>query len=210
MRSIAVIAVIAGFFAWGCSDEYFADGGVPGEDVGVLGVSTMDYLESHPEKFDTLATLIKLCGLEGEVNKQGNTFLAPQDYSIHNYFQLVFSDGSAWPALSEIPEEQMEEITGILKNYIIPGQEIVSSGLTTAYSYSVTHGGRKARFNLVKEDYIGNVNMGAAYVVFSLDVSREGSSSELYQAVPVVTSGLRSLNGVVHVLRADTHIFGFN
>lgn len=208
-RFIAVFISFCAVGLWGCNDDYFTDGGpLEGQD-GVLNVSTMDYLESQSARFDTLTTLIKLCGLEAEVNQPGNTFFAPQDYSIHNYFRLIFPEG-AWPQLSQITEEEKQEIAGILRNYIIPGQKIVRSGLSTAYSYSTTLGGQKARFNLIKEDYLGNVNMGAAYIVFSLNVNDVENVIELYQSVTVATSGLQSTNGIIHVLSPNTHIFGFN
>jgi hypothetical protein len=209
-RSIIAILLATVFFTCGCSDEYFTDGGTLDDQTGVLNVSTMNYLESQTGKFDTLVTLIKLCGLEAEVNKSGNTFLAPQDYSIHNYFKLLYPEENKWPALSALSIEEKAEITEILRNYIIPDKKIERSGLSPAYSYVTTQGGKKARFNLTREDYLGNVNMGAAYVVFALDISATGSTVERYQAVTVATSGLRSTNGIVHVLDSNTHIFGFN
>jgi uncharacterized surface protein with fasciclin (FAS1) repeats len=206
-----VIVMMVIFFCSGCSDEYFTDGGVlPIEEAGVLNVSTMQYLESKPAQFDTLVKLIKLTGLEGEINKSGNTFLAPQDYSIHNYFLLLYPDKSQWPALSSLSVEEKEAIAQILSNYIIPNQQIERNSLSPAYSFATTSGNRKARFNLVREDYLGNVNMGAAYIMFALDISPEGSLVERYQTVRVVTTDLRSTNGIVHVLDSNTHIFGFN
>lgn len=208
-RFMAIIIGLCIILTWGCNDDYYSDGGLLDDQVAVLNTSTMQYLENNPDKFDTLSTLIKMCGLVDEINKTGNTFFAPQDYSIHNYFRLVLPDGP-WPALEELPEELLEEISGILKNYIISGQQIVRSELSPTYSYATTLGGQKARFNLIREDYLGNVNMGAAFIVFSLDVSGEQSPRELYQSVRVAISGLRSTNGIVHVLTPDAHIFGFN
>lgn len=208
-RYISFLILFGTGLLWSCDDAYFADGGPLDEQVATLNMSTMSYLESHPERFDTLATLIRICGLEAEINKSGNTFLAPQDYSIHNYFKLIFPEGP-WPPLSQLTDEQKADIAGILKNYIVPDKQVVRSELTSAYSFTTTSGGKRARFNLVREDYLGNVNMGAAYIVFSLDVSPPSSPREIYQSVFVATSGLRSTNGIVHVLVPDTHIFGFN
>ncbi|MFC3198731.1 fasciclin domain-containing protein [Parapedobacter deserti] len=210
MKKLMVITCVAALFAWGCDDNYFTDGGVLDERPGVLGVSTMDYLESRRELFDTLATLIRLCGLEEAVNRPGSTFLAPQDYAIHNFFELAFPNPDERPAtLAELPEELLAEIAEIIKNYIIPNEAIVRTGLSTAYSHTETLGGKKARFNLVRGDYLGNVNMGASVIVFSLDVSG-GIGRERYQSVHVVTSDLQSTNGIIQILRSDTHIFGFN
>lgn len=208
-RSIAAILFVNILLIFGCGDAYFSDGGLEKNDVGVLNATTMNYLESQKTQFDTLTRLIRLCGLEAEVNKQGNTFFAPQDYSIHNYIKLTFPDENSRPGLSQLSSEQKAEIAAILKNYIIPDQKIERGGLSTAYSFATTQGGKKARFNLVREDYLGNVNMGASYLVFALDVSRSDASAAQFQAVTVVTSGLQSTNGIVHVLDSNTHIFGF-
>ncbi len=208
-RSIIAILLATVLFNFGCSDEYFTDGGVQDDLTGTLNVSTMEYLQNEPARFDTLVALIKLCGLEADVAKSGSTFLAPQDYSIHNYFKLLFPDENKWPPLSELTAAEKEDITQILKNYIIPDQVIERSALSPAYSFATTQGGKKARFNLNRQDYLGNVNMGAAFIVYALDVSRTGSTVEQFQSANVATSGLRSTNGIIHVLDSNTHIFGF-
>lgn len=211
MKFIIVIALATALFTTGCSKDYFADGGTLNPDETMtLGVSTMDYLKSRPEVFDTLTTLITLAGLESAVNASGSTFLAPKNYSIYNYFNLVFPDPEKKPkTFSEIPEEEMEKITEILKNYIIPNKQVIRSELATTYSYVTTYGDAKARFNIVPDDYLGNVNMGAKYIIFSLNVGGSGNA-EQYQSVQVETADLHATNGIVHVLTADTHIFGFN
>jgi hypothetical protein len=208
---ISIIAVLLAttLFIGGCSDAYFTEGGLPVDQTGELNVTTMQYLESQPARFDTLVILIKVAGLEAEVNKAGNTFFAPQNYSIHNYFKLLYPEKEKWPALNNLSDEEKAEITQTLKNYIIPDKKIERSGLSPAYSFATTSGGKKSRFNLIREDYLDNVNMGAAFVVFALDVSPDGSPVERYQPVQVVVSGLRSTNGIVHILDSNSHIFGF-
>lgn len=212
MKSLIIIALISVVvFSSGCSKDYYEDGGTVNlEETATLGVSTMDYLKSRPEVFDTLVTLINMAGLEAEVNASGSTFFAPKNYSIFNYFKLVFPDPEKRPkTFAEIPEEEMEKITANLKNYIIPDKQIVGSELAKTYSYGTTYGDTKARFNIVQGDYLGNVNMGAKSIIFSLNVGSPGGA-EIYQSVQVETSDLHSTNGIVQVLAADSHIFGFN
>ncbi|RYF26630.1 MAG: hypothetical protein EOO42_00990 [Flavobacteriales bacterium] len=209
IKLIKAVVVIAVLFLAGCKDGYFADGGTKLNLTGDLGVSTMQYLEKNPAT-DTLSKLIKLTGLEAAVNEKGNTFLAPRDYSIHNYFKLLYPDPANMPAtLADLPQVEKDKIAQIIKNYIITGKEVVRNNLATTYSYVDTYGGKKARFNLVTTDYLGNVNMGAKFVVFSLNLSPAGSA-ERYQTVQVATADLRSTNGIIHVLQSDSHIFGFN
>lgn len=209
-KLILAMALISALFVTGCKDEYFSDDLQPSGQSGELGVTTMQYLQSNPSTFDTLARLIKLTGLESAVNEQGNTFMAPRDYSIHNYFKLLYPDPANMPAtLDALPQLEKERIADFIKDYIIPKQEIVSGGLATTYSYVVTASGKKARFNVVTTDYLGNVNMGARFVNFSLNTALPGDK-EQYESVSVATANLRSTNGVLHVLASDTHIFGFN
>lgn len=194
----------------GCSNDYYTDGGTLEPNVGVLNVSTMDYLRANKASFDTLVALIELTGLESAVNANGNTFMAVQDYSISNYFELAFVTLDEPPAsLKEIPQEIMDDIKIIIENYIIPDNEIMREDLSSTYTYATTYGGRKARYNLFKSDYLGNVNKGAKIINYSLNMSEDGSSND-YQSVFVVTSNLESTNGVIHVLNANSHIFGFN
>ena len=85
MKLLIGIALVTVVFTTGCSKDYFADGGTLNPDqTTTLGVSTMDYLKSRPEIFDTLTTLITMTGLESAVNASGSTFLAPKNYSIYN------------------------------------------------------------------------------------------------------------------------------
>lgn len=211
MKSIVAITFVILVLATGCGKDYYKDGGIINiEDTVNLKVSTMDFLKSRPNVFDTLVTLITLTGLEDAVNASNATFLAPKNYSIYNFFNLYYPDPEKRPkSFDEIPEEDMEIFGEMLKNYIIPGSRIVRSGLNSTYSYVTTYGDKKARFNIIQEDYLGNVNMGAKYIVFSLNMAPDGSP-ETYQSVQVETADLQSTNGIVHVLNADTHIFGFN
>lgn len=211
IKLIKAVALVGVLLILSCKDSYFTDkSNFPVNLSGNLNMSTMSYLQSHPETFDTLARLIKLTGLDTAVNAKGNTFLAPRDYSIHNYFNLIYPDPTKRPAtLETIPQADLAKIAQIIKNYIIPNQQIVSSQLATTYSYVTTSGGIKARFNIVKDDYLGNINKGAKHVVFSLNTAAPGAK-EIYQSVTVATADLRSTNGILHILNSDSHIFGFN
>lgn len=211
MKRTIVIAFVTVLFTTGCGKDYFTDGGNLNLDETMnLNKSTMDYLKSRPDVFDTLTTLITLTGLEAAVNASGTTFLAPKNYSIRNYFNLQYPDPEKRPkSFAEIPEEDMEQIKEILEDYIIPGKQIVRKELASTYSYATTLGETKARFNTVQDDYLGNVNMGAKSIIFAIDVGTPGVF-ELYLSALVETADLHATNGIVHILAADTHIFGFN
>lgn len=192
-----------------CQDSYFNDGGRLPENIGKFDGSTMEYLERQPKLFDTLTTLIKMNKLEQVVNAPGNTFFAPQDYSIHNYFKLKYPDPTKRPkSFEDISKTDMEEIAQIIQHYIVPDQKILKAGLSTVYSYGASFSKRRVRFNLVREDYLGNVNMGATNLMFSLDVKPLEAVPQ-FQSAMVVLSDIETKNGVIQTLVTDTHVFGF-
>lgn len=196
-------------FLTSCQDSYFNDGGKLPENMGKFDGSTMEYLERQPKLFDTLTILIKMNKLENVVNASGSTFFAPQDYSIHNYFKLKYPDPTKRPkSFEDISKADMEEIAQNIQHYIIPNQKIMKAGLSTVYSYGTSSSKRRVRFNLVREDYLGNVNMGASNLMFSLDVKPLDAVPQ-FQSAKVVVSDIETKNGVVQTLVTDTHVFGF-
>ncbi|MBE8722625.1 fasciclin domain-containing protein [Sphingobacterium pedocola] len=210
MKLFLSLCCCIGILLSGCDDAYYNDGGLLDEQTGVHEGTTMSYLESQPALFDTLTTLIKLNKLEELVNRKGSTFFAPQNYSIYNYLLLKYPDPENRPkTLEAIPAEDMAEMAGYIADYIIPNEQIMRSKLSTVYSYSTAMSGKKARFNLVREDYLGNVNMGAAYIIYSVNLNPP-ATLEFYSPAKVVVTDVATTTGTVHVLVADTHVFGFN
>lgn len=193
-----------------CKKDYYSDGGVLDDNVGVFNISTMEYLRQHVERFDTLLILIRLSGLEDAVNRQNTTFMAPQNYSISNYLKMEFARMENPPSdVRKLPDEMIRNIKAILKNYIIPDNKITSADLNPSYAYFKTLDNRTVRFNIIRSDYLGNVNKGAELINFSFNTSSD-PDIEKYQSVAVVISDLQTNTGIVHVLDSDTHIFGFN
>lgn len=205
---ILLILSITAFVA--CNDDYYADGGKLDSNVGQLDVSTMNYLISQKGKFDTLVEIIKLTEMETVVDGANNTFMAPQDYSIQNYFKLRFEGLETQPKnLNEIPQDILAEMKEILGYYIIPNEKITTEKLSTTYTYVDTYSKRKARFNVFKTDYLGNKNKGAKILNFSINNLAENGEKGIYRSVIVTTSNLHSTNGIVHILYPNNHIFGF-
>ena len=193
-----------------CKTDYYFDGGVLPENAGKLNVSNVDYLKQNASQFDTLVILLQLTGLEEVVNRANTTFMAPRNYSISNYFKIRFLQMENPPTdIYKMPEELVQEIKMILGNYIIPNEKITIDNLTPSYSYFTTFSDQTARFNILRSDYLGNVNKGAELINFSLNKSLN-PDIENYRSVLVNTSNLHSTTGIIHLLDSDTHVFGFN
>ena len=192
----------------GCKDKYFTDGGTLNPTTANYEGTTMAYLESKPQLFDSVTTLIKLCNLTSVVNASGTTFFAPQNYSVFNYLKLIYPDAKKMPKrLTDLTSDDLTEIATLLKGYIVPNQRILRKDLATSYSFYNTYVGKASRCNLVREDYLGNVNKGASYIIYGLNSSSTGQDA--FQTVKVAVSDVTTQTGVLQVLTADTHILGF-
>jgi len=63
-----------------CSkDDYYTDGG---RAAAEFDGSIMEYLDSKPREFDTIAQIIRLAGLEEKFKSEEFTFFAPRDEDI--------------------------------------------------------------------------------------------------------------------------------
>lgn len=211
-----VVTVVLGLVS--CSDEYYSDGGILDPNIGKLEESTMSYLRSAGADFDTLVTLIDLTGMSSEIDNKC-TFFATPDYSIKKYLELRLVELETQPeSLDQIPDDIMDEIEEIIRNYIISDETIMRDDLTTTYTMFTTNGGREARLNLTIDDYLSNPNMGAEYIKYSVNMKREPVGEDIddtevsdrFMTVDILTSNLESTNGVIHILVPDSHMFGFD
>lgn len=84
---VFILGIIA--FMPSCSkDKYYMDGGKANP---VFDGTIMQYLESNP-KFDTIAQIVKIAGMEDVFNNEEITFFAPTDEVIRRTIGLVNSN----------------------------------------------------------------------------------------------------------------------
>ncbi|MFC3196070.1 fasciclin domain-containing protein [Parapedobacter deserti] len=72
-------------------DDYYTDGGLANP---YFNGTMLEYLESRPIEFDTIAQIIRLAGLEEEFNTHELTFFAPRDETIRDLIGLVNYTGN--------------------------------------------------------------------------------------------------------------------
>ncbi len=70
-------------------DAYYQDGGLA---QAKFDGSIMDYLDSKPREFDSIAQIIRLAGLEEDFKSKEFTFFAPRDENIKKLIGLAKSN----------------------------------------------------------------------------------------------------------------------
>ena len=78
-RLIGLVACIALIFTACKKDDYYVDGGLANP---IFDGDVLQFLESKPMEFDTIAQIIKLAGLEESFKTDELTFFAPRDENI--------------------------------------------------------------------------------------------------------------------------------
>ena len=196
-------------------DQYYVDGGV--SEPNFEG-NMLQYLESKPFYFDTLATVIKLAGLQENFEKDEMTFFAPTDNSIKR--ALVNANKALYEAgndtilnLDEIDSEiwrkyimrYMFKGANKLNDYpqldtrllaVYPGQNYLS------YNNTVFNIG------VIYDDVNGIKYGGYRHIVISY-LNNLDTPNQNWTTINVSSSDIKPINGVVHTL-TDKSTFGFN
>ncbi|MGJ7031175.1 hypothetical protein [Niabella hirudinis] len=83
--------------------DYFED---TGTHVGSFNGTALQYLQSKPEYFDSLVKVIKLAGMEDQLNAKDITFFAPADSSIRDALRLanIQLDNLGKPRITKLEE----------------------------------------------------------------------------------------------------------
>jgi len=190
--------------ATACNDKYYEDGGLANPNYkGTM----LNFLETHP-KFDTIAKVVRLAGLEKEFSQDDFTFFAPTDQSVKLLIRninlnLSMTGRDTIVSLDEIDASSWKKaiqghmFAGInrMKDYyqvdlfnksLYPGQyykafndKIVNIGV----DYSNANGVQYAGVRRVYFSYIPDYNQMTSWYTFA-----------------VQTHDLKPQNGIVHAL----------
>jgi hypothetical protein len=197
-------------------DQYYKDSG--SHDSHFKG-NTLDYLDSVPFYFDSVAAVVRLSGMEEVFRSDTLTFFAPSDKSIRNLVRdlnySLYAEGyDTVKVLADIPSAiwqkylQMYMFHGAneLKDYpqidynlvsIYPGQGYLSWN-GTAMNIGVIYNDD----NGVK--YVGYRQLSIAYIP---DPSRPRDN---WNRQDIASSNILTDNGVVHTLNTNHLHFGFD
>jgi hypothetical protein len=215
-----------------CNKSNYEDGGTLDP---VFKGTTLDYLATRPDMFDSLTKVIRLAGLEQTLKSEEVTFFAPPSQTIRQTMRFVNSElkyygkdtvydlrqikPAVWKkmlsryifkhkkSLTDYPQVDFQNVP------VYPGQPYVSFGgdiMNVGVSYADAGG----------VQYAGSRTL---YLSFIASLSSPATS---WINVPVATSNIVTNNGYVHVLRyasaisnistsglgidLNDHFFGFN
>lgn len=196
-------------------DKYYFDGGKSNPEFkGTI----LQYLQSKPVQFDTIAAIIKIAGLEKEFQEDELTFFAPTDLSVRSILKttnsyLYQTGKDTLKVLTDVEPQiwrkylmmYMFKGANRLKDYyqldinlkaVYPGQNY--------YSYNHTIFNIGVIFDDVNGiKYAGYRHLTIGYIT---DVNRPVDS---WIPADISSSDIKPTNGVVHTLNAN-HTFGFD
>lgn len=210
MKKIFLIVAIA-ITLFSCEDDsYLVDGGI---SDGHVGMTTMEYLKSHPQ-LDTMAILLERAGLADEVNGT-STLFATNNVSVRNYTNKVLADLREEDPLAEygiddIPTDTLIKYMGA---YVfaeaLERDDLVKEGVI----YTGVNGEQR-RLSLVPDinSYSDFLSAPPEYVYYTTKVGDEWDEWDNIRddlSVIVRTSNLISTNGVIHVLQGGHTLFNY-
>ena len=209
------------FFTAGCKkDEYYLDGGKANANFkGTM----LEYLKSRTVPFDTIASIVKLAGMEDVFNKEDITFFAPTDYEVREMIGSVKKPNSLNFALYRNGKDTIKTLADIdgaiwakyLQRHIFKGAKKLEDypqfdpDLTAVYPGQnyYAYNNTAAKIGVIYGDvdgvkYIGYRRLTITYIS---DLSNPDQSFNTYR---VSSSDIKPQNGVVHALQLYGDAFG--
>ncbi|WP_345234986.1 hypothetical protein [Olivibacter ginsenosidimutans] len=213
---------------WGACkrDEYYTDGGLANPHFeGTI----LQYLDSKPMQFDTIAEIVRLAGLEETFNNEEFTFFCPSDRDIKDLISDYRHDGVN-KKLYELNRDTIKTLGDVdsliwrkyLLRYMFRGRNVLADYPQIDPDLSNVYPG---------QNYYAYDNSISKIGVFYNDaVSSDGKSVLKYMGyrqlfiyyIPnlsypdmtienrVASSDIQPTNGVVHVLDYTRGSFGFD
>lgn len=203
-------------------DEYYIDGGKANPN---FDGTMLEYLQSKPVPFDTIAQIVKLAGLEDLFNKEDMTFFAPTDYEVKQLIGVATKrtglNGNLY-IMGKDTVKTLADIDGFiwakyLKRHLFKGAKKLADypqydpTLEAVYPGQnyYSYGNSLSRIGAVYGDVNGVKYIGYRQLTISLipDVSRPDDNFFSYR---VSSSDIKPKNGVVHSLELSGFSFGLS
>jgi hypothetical protein len=198
-----------------CKKEYFIDGGPSkAEYDGTI----LQYLESHP-KFDSVAQIVKLAGLEDVFNNEEITFFAPTDEVIRRTIGQVNSDvdylrNGLNQNLFDLRKDTIRVLADVpsaiwrkyLMRYMFKGKYVLKDYPQLDFNLKPLYPGsfyRGYNDDLANIGVVYNSANGVAYTGYrqlSISYIPDPANPQNFIAAAVASSDIQPKNGVIHAL----------
>lgn len=213
---LVVCSVMLTLMVSSCAkDDYFVDGGPAKAE---FNGSVLQYLESNP-KFDTVAQIVKLAGMEDVFTNQDITFFAPTDEVIRRTIGLVNTNlpnlcCGLNQRLFEAKKDTIKVLSDIssttwrkfLMRYVFKGKNKLKDYPQLDFNLKPLYPGG---FYLGINNDLSNIGVvynsvaGVAYTGYrqlSISYIPDSSNPQYFIAAAVASSDIQPKNGVVHAL----------
>lgn len=212
---VLVFAVVLLMASSCAKDKYYQDGGLANP---VYNGNILQYLQSNP-KFDTIAQIVKLAGLEDVFTKETITFFAPTDEVIRRDIgqvnavrselrnklnqQLFNANKDTIKNLSDVPQEIWRRY---LLKYVVKGKFLLKDYPQIDFDLRQLYpGGYYYLYNndLANIGVAYNTANGVRYAGYrQLCISNiiDPSNPNSFNTAAVASSDIQPSNGAVHVL----------
>jgi hypothetical protein len=213
-----ICSVILAITVSSCSkDNYYKDGGIA---KAQFNGTVLQYLQSNP-KFDTIAQIVKLAGMEDIFSKENITFFAPTDEVVRRTIGIVNGNipllqNGLNQKLFDLKKDtikQLKDIQGsiwkkFLMRYVFKGKFLLKDypqldfNLRPLYpgGYYYGYNGDLANIGVVFNTV--NTVKYAGYRQLTIQAVVDPSNPSNYYGgcAPIASSDIQPTNGVVHVL----------
>lgn len=222
-----MLFLMAVIFVSSCNKKDYLDSGIHDP---IYNGTTMQFLESRPELFDSLIRIIKIADLEQVINKPEMTFFAPANVTINKSIyqlnrQLYLLGQDTVKDLSQVDPKVWKKFLSryildgkyLLKDFpqldtlnldIYPGQGYTSYA-EEPVNIGVLYNDVVSKNSAGVEQVIKYAGYRQLYISYVYNFSNESTATNFINA-PVATSDLQTSTGVLHVLNFSKHNFGFN
>ncbi|MDB5005497.1 MAG: hypothetical protein JWQ34_3722 [Mucilaginibacter sp.] len=213
-----VCSVVLAITVSSCSkDNYYQDGGLANPK---FNGTVMQYLQSNP-KFDTIAQIVKLAGMENIFSKEDITFFAPTDETIRRTIGIVNGkiaalQGGLNQQLFDLKKDTIKQLSDIpqqtwrkyLMRYVFKGKFLLKDYPQLDFSlrplypggYYYGYNGDLANIGVVYGT--SNTVKYAGYRQLCIAAITDQSNPQFYYngSAAVASSDIQPTNGVVHAL----------
>jgi len=221
-----IILILFGLLIFSaCSkDDYYEDGGLA---EAKFDGSILDYLDSKPVLFDTIAEIIRLAGLEETFTTDEFTFFAPSDPDIKQLIGSVDKGGLnrelyylGLDTITKLSDIEPQIWASHLLKYMFLGKNKLADYSQVDFNLMNIHAGQNyislsgevSNIGVVFHDAIGggSVLKYMGYRQLYLSYYFDTSNPDSFLSYPISTSDIQPNNGIIHVLNYNFTNFGLD